>query len=189
MKKVFLSVAFTLAALSLPAQKVTLDPAHARLAFVVTHMTISQVDGNFGKFNVNLDFTHPDFSDAKFTLSADVNSINTGVEMRDNHLKGADFFDVEKYPALNFTTTSISKGQDGNYTLTGDLTLRGITKSVTLNVKYNGSVVNPMSKKTVYGFTVTGTIKRSDFGIGGNLPEAILSNDIQLISNLEFVAQ
>ncbi|MDR3272154.1 MAG: YceI family protein [Flavobacteriaceae bacterium] len=187
MKKFFLFVAF--ATLSLSAQKVTLDPAHARLAFMVTHMTISHVDGNFGKFNVNLDFTKPDFSDAKFTVSSDVTSLNTGIEMRDNHLKSADFFDAEKYPTLDFTTTSISKGRKGSYKLTGNLTLHGVAKPVTLNVKYNGSVVNPMSKKTVYGFTITGTIKRSDFGIGKDFPESIISDEVQLISNLEFIAQ
>ncbi len=189
MKNLVLTLALSLVSLSVFAQKLTLDPNHAKLQFEVTHMTISNIDGEFKKFNAQLDYTKPDFSDAKFTVTADVNSIDTGIEARDNHLKSEDFFDVEKYPDLKFVTTSFVKGKNNNYKLTGNLTLHGVTKPVTLNVKYNGSVINPMSKKKTYGFTVTGSFKKSDFGIGTKFPEAVVSDAVQITSNLEFIAE
>lgn len=182
-----LTLAF--ATLFVNGQKLTMDPYHAKLQFAVTHMTISSVDGEFKKFNVKLDHTKSDFSDAKFTVTAETNSIDTGIEARDNHLKSADFFDVEKYPSLTFVTTSTTKGKSNNYILKGNLTIHGITKPVTLNLKYNGTTVNPMSKKQTYGFTVTGTFKRSDFSVGTNFPEAVVSDQVNLLSNLEFVAE
>ncbi len=189
MKNLVLTLTLIFASVFTFAQKLTLDPNHAKLQFEVTHMTISNVDGEFKKFDVKLENTQSDFFDAKFTVTADINSIDTGIEKRDEHLKSPDFFDAKKYPSLKFVTTSFVKGNNNNYTLTGNLTLHGVTKPVTLNVKYNGNVVNPMSKKKTYGFTVTGSFKRSDFSLGSNFPEAVLSDAVQISSNLEFVAE
>jgi polyisoprenoid-binding protein YceI len=128
-----------------------------------------------------------DLSDAQITLTADVNSINTGNEARNNHLKSEAFFDATKYGTLTFTSTSFTKGDGKNYTLTGNLTLHGVTKPVTLNVVFNGTVTNPMNHKTSAGFKVTGIIKRTDFGIATGFPVTAVSDEVMLNANVEFV--
>src|SRR5699024_6585456 len=104
-----------------------------------------------------------DFSDAVFELTVDVASIDTEVERRDNHLKSADFFEVEKYPTMTFKSTSIKKAGKDRYKLKGDLTLHGVTKPVTMELWYRGTIVNPQSQAVIAGFQLTGTLKRSDF--------------------------
>ncbi|TWP23219.1 polyisoprenoid-binding protein [Apibacter muscae] len=188
MKNILITITLVLTTILIPAQKLTLDPNHAKLKFDVTHMTISTIDGEFKKFWVDLDFNNPDFSDAKFTVTSDINSIDTGIEARDKHLKSADFFDAEKYPKLKFVSTSIIKEKKDNYELKGNLTLHGITKPVSLKVKYNGSILNPMTNLKTYGFTISGRFKRSDFEIGNNFPENIVSDYVNIYSNLEFTA-
>jgi len=128
-----------------------------------------------------------DLTDAQITLTADVNSINTGNEQRNNHLKSDAFFDAAKYGTLTFTSTSFTKGDGKNYTLTGNLTLHGVTKPVTLNVTFNGTFTNPQNHKTSAGFKVTGIIKRTDFGIAPNFPATAVSDDVMLNANVEFV--
>ena len=184
MKKLLLTAVITLASVSAFAQNYTNDKYHSQLDFSVPHMTISNVAGQFKDFDVHLTFTKADFSDAKFHVIADVNSINTGIEARDNHLKSADFFNVSKNPKLEFKTKSITKVIGNKYALVGDLTLNGITKPQTLSLVYNGSVDNQGVK--TYGFTVSGKIKRSDFNIGTNFPEAVVGDVVTLTSNLEF---
>lgn len=183
-KKVILSAWLTLASVSAFAQHYTNDKAHSKLGFSVPHMTISDVEGEFKSFDVHLNFTKVDLSDAKFHVVADINSINTGIEARDNHLKSADFFNAAKNSKLEFTSKSISKVKGNQYKLLGDLTLNGITKPVTLHLVYNGSVDNQGVK--TYGFTVKGKIKRSDFSIGTGFPEAVVGDVVTLTSNLEF---
>ncbi|HEY0751801.1 MAG TPA: YceI family protein, partial [Chitinophagaceae bacterium] len=114
-------------------------------------------------------------------------SIDTRVEARNNHLKSADFFDVQQYPELKFKSTSIKKAGKDKYKLSGDLTLHGVTKPVTLDLNYKGQVVNPMSKKQTVGFQMTGTIKRSDFNIGGNFPAPMISDEVRIKADGEFV--
>ena len=116
-----------------------------------------------------------------------MSSINTGNDQRNTHLKSADFFDAAQFGTLTFKSTSFQKVSDKNYKLAGSLTLHGVTKPVTLDVVYNGTVVNPMSKKTVAGFKITGTIKRSDFGIATSFPVTALSDEVKLNANAEFV--
>jgi polyisoprenoid-binding protein YceI len=128
-----------------------------------------------------------DLTDAQIQLTADVSSINTGNDQRNTHLKSADFFDAAQFGTLTFKSTSFQKVSDKNYKLAGSLTLHGVTKPVTLDVVYNGTVVNPMSKKTVAGFKITGTIKRSDFGIATSFPVTALSDEVKLNANAEFV--
>jgi polyisoprenoid-binding protein YceI len=165
------------------------DHAHSKLAFSVTHMGISDVSGLFKTFDVTITTAKPDFSDAVFVLSADAASISTEVVQRDNHLKSADFFDVTNFPTLTFKSTSIKKVSDNKYQLTGDLTLHGVTKSVTLDLWYRGTITNPMSKAPTAGFQLTGTIKRSDFNIGSKFPSAMLSDDVTIKADGEFAAQ
>ncbi len=162
------------------------DPPHSQLGFTVTHMGISDVSGTFNDFDVAINSTKPDFSDASFELTAKAASIDTRVEARNNHLKSADFFDVEKYPELTFKSTGIRKVGTNKYKITGNLSLHGITKPVTMDMAYRGSVVNSMNKKTTAGFSVTGQIKRSDFQLGDKFPEAMISDVVRIKADGEF---
>ena len=165
------------------------DPMHSKLTFTVTHLGVSDVMGMFNKFNVTITTSKDDFSDAVFELTAETASVNTEVDMRDNHLKSADFFDVEKFPAMTFKSTSIKKSGKDKYTLTGDLTLHGITKPVSMNMWYRGTITNPMSKAPDAGFQLTGTIKRSDFSFGEKYPAPMISDDVQIKADGEFSHQ
>ena len=165
----------------------TNDDPHSQLGFTVTHFGISDVSGTFNDIDVTVKASKADFSDAQFELTAKTASIDTRVEARNNHLKSADFFDAAKYPTLTFKSNSIAKVADNKYKLTGDLSLHGITKPVTMDVLYKGTVENPMSKKQTAGFQITGTIKRSDFNIGGGFPEAVISDVVHIKADGEFV--
>jgi polyisoprenoid-binding protein YceI len=167
----------------------TVDKTHAKLAFSITHLMVSEVEGSFKSFDAKITSAKDDFSDAVIELTADVNTINTDNDQRDAHIKGADFFDVAKYPTLTFKSKTFKKVQDKNYKVTGDLTIHGVTKTVTLDAKFNGTAVHPYNKKTIAGFKVTGQIKRSDFGIGAGTPSAVLSDEVNLNSNIEFVKE
>lgn len=162
------------------------DPPHSKLGFSISHLTISMVDGHFNDFNVELTFSKNDFSDGKFVVTAKTASVDTRVEARNNHLKSADFFDVEKYPDMKFESTSMVKNIGNQYDLAGNLTLHGVTKPVMLTAYYNGSVTDDKNNVTTHGFTVTGTIDRSAFGVGSGFPAAVVGNDVQLNANLEF---
>lgn len=162
------------------------DPPHSQLGFTVTHLGIADVSGTFNDFDVKITSSKPDFSDAAFELTAKTASIDTRVEARNNHLKTADFFDVEKYPTLTFKSTGLKSLGNNRYKLTGDLTLHGMTRPVTMDLLYNGTVENPMSKKQTAGFQLTGVIKRSDFGIGEKFPAAMVSDEVRIKADGEF---
>ncbi|NCU04346.1 MAG: YceI family protein [Chitinophagaceae bacterium] len=176
----FLATAFTV------ANVWTNDKAHSQLAFTVKHLGVSEVSGTFNDFDVQVQSTKPDFSDAVFTLKAKTASIDTRVEMRDNHLKSPDFFDAAKYAEITFKSTGIKKAGKNKYKLTGNLTLKDVTKPVTLDLVYNGIVENPMSKKPTAGFQVTGTIKRSDFNLGSGFPAPMISDEVTIKADGEF---
>ena len=163
------------------------DDPHSQLGFTVTHLGISDISGTFNDFDVIVNSSKPDFSDAQFELIAKTASIDTRVEARNNHLKSADFFNAEKNPTLNFKSTSLKKKGKNKYKLTGDLTLNGITKPVTMDLLYKGSVENPMSKKQTAGFQLTGTIKRSDFNLGSKFPPPMISDEVKIKADGEFV--
>ncbi|MES2267526.1 MAG: YceI family protein [Bacteroidota bacterium] len=162
-----------------------LDKNHARVVFSATHFGISHVEGNFKTIDATLNAKRKDLTDALITFTADVNSINTDVEYRDNDLKSAGYFDAAKFPVLNFTSTSFKKLGEKRYKLTGDLTIHGITKTVVFNVIANGTAITAMKKPTA-GFTLTGRINRLNFGVGGPALTSGVSNSIELRSNLEF---
>ena len=128
------------------------DPPHSQLGFTVTHLGIADVSGTFNNFDVTVISSKKDFSDAVFELTAEVGSIDTRVEQRNNHLKSADFFEVEKYPTMKFKSTSIEKAGKDKYKLSGNLTIRDITKPVTMDLVYRGTIENPQSKATPAGF-------------------------------------
>ncbi|MCC9138479.1 YceI family protein [Pontibacter silvestris] len=163
------------------------DDAHSQLSFTVSHLGIADVTGTFNDFDATVTSSKPDFSDASFEMTAKTASINTRVEDRDKHLKSADFFNVEKYPTLTFKSTSVKKADKNNYKLKGNLTLNGVTKPVTMDLVYRGTVENPMSKKQTAGFQVTGTIKRSDFNLGNGFPAPMISDEVRIKADGEFV--
>ena len=186
MKKTVLAIAFLLSAVIAFPQTWSLDKGHAKLGFGVTHLLVSSVEGNFKAFDAKITSSKEDFSDAVIELSADINSIDTDNEQRDGHLKSPDFFDAAKYATLTFKSKSFKKVGDKKYKLVGDLTMHGVTKPVELEVVLNGTAVHPYTKKTIAGFKVTGTLKRSDFVLGSTTPAAVLSDEIAISTNAEF---
>ncbi|MHB8206829.1 YceI family protein [Mucilaginibacter sp.] len=186
MKKLILLVAAVLFQTAVFAQTWKVDKAHARLQFTVTHMSVSDVEGNFKDFDVTITTTKPDFSDAKFDLTASAASINTGNDMRDGDLKSDHFFNVAVNPTLTFNSTHIVKTTANHYKLSGNLTINGITKLVTFDLWYRGTIVNPMSKANDAGFQLTGTVTRTAFNLGSMYPNAILSDDIAIKADGEF---
>jgi polyisoprenoid-binding protein YceI len=164
----------------------SLDKAHAKLGFTVTHLMVSDVEGWFKTFDAKVTSSKDDFSDAVVEMTADVNSINTDNEMRDKHLKSADFFDVAKYPVITFKSKTFQKGIDKNYKVTGDLTMHGITKTVVLDAICKIGA-NPSSKQTIAGFKITGVVKRSDFGIGTSMAASTISDEVSITANAEFI--
>jgi len=165
----------------------TYDNAHAKVGFSVTHMLVSQVEGSFRKASATLTSTKADFTDAVVEMSAESGSIFTDNEMRDNDLKGSGYFDVAQFPSLTFKSTSFKKAKAPNtYTVKGNLTIHGVTKPVTL-VAVAKIGTNPMSKKTIAGFKITGKVNRLDFGIGSSTPSAIISNEVLINANAEFI--
>lgn len=165
------------------------DPAHSQVSFGITHLGISEVEGQFKEFDGTIVASEDDFSDAKYDIVIQVPSITTGVEMRDNHLKNADFFDAEKYPEMTFKSTSSKKVGEGKYEVTGDLTFHGVTKPVTLNVWHRGTVENPQNGDVISGFAISGNVKRSDFNLGPDFPEAVLSDNVVIDVDGEFKRQ
>jgi polyisoprenoid-binding protein YceI len=187
MKKGLLGLVMLFASVSAFPQTWSLDKAHAKLGFEVTHLMVSSVEGSFKTFDVKVTSSKDEFADAVIELTADANSIYTDNEKRDAHLRSADFFETEKYPTLTFKSTSFTKAAGKKYTLVGDLTLHGVTKQVTLEATLNGTTVHPYSKKTIAGFKVSGVIKRSDFGVGKGTPPAVVSDEVTLNANLELI--
>jgi polyisoprenoid-binding protein YceI len=164
----------------------TVDKAHAKMGFSISHMMVSDVDGSFKNFDASITSAKPDFSDAVFTVTAQTNSIFTDNDKRDEHLKGPDFFDAAKNPEVTFKSTSIKKAGNNQYKVYGNLTLHGVTKPVTLDLSFKGPTEHPMNKKQVAGFKVTGTIKRTDFNIASSTPSAMLGDEVTIIANGEF---
>lgn len=163
------------------------DGVHSRFGFSVTHLGIASFSGSFKDYKISITNNAADFSDAVVELTAETKSINTDNEMRDKHLLSPDFFDAEKYPQITFKSTTFKKTGAKTYKVTGDLTLHGVTKKVELDATLVGTAVHPQSKKDLVGFKVTGTIKRSDFGIAAGMPAAMLSDEVTLDGNFEFV--
>jgi polyisoprenoid-binding protein YceI len=163
------------------------DPAHSEFTFKVKHMMISTVTGQFGEFSVDAETAGDDFKDADIYVEVKVDSINTKNNDRDNHLKSDDFFNAEKYPLIRFR----SKKFDGTK-LTGDLTIRDVTKEVTLDTEFNGIAVDPYGQ-TKAGFELTGQINRKEYKLLWNaVTEAgnvVVSDIVKLGINIQLVKQ
>lgn len=192
MKKLSLITAVAVATLltSFKANEATtwaLDNTHAKLGFTTTHLMVSDVEGSFKVFKATITAPKSDFTDAVVEMSAEATSVNTDNQQRDDHVKGADFLNVEKYPTIDFKSNYIKPSKvAGVYIVKGNLTLHGVTKPVELSaIAKTGT--NPMNQKAIAGFKITGQIKRSDFGIGASVPAMVISDEINLIANVEFV--
>lgn len=172
--------------------KWAIDPMHSEVQFKVKHLVISTVTGSFQNFEGSVETEGDDFEGAKINFSLDVSSINTNQAQRDGHLKSADFFDAEQYPHIKFESTSITKVDDDEYKLTGNLTIKGVTKPVTLKVEHGG-IATDFYGNTKAGFEVEGKINRKEFGLTWDgVTEAgsvVVGEDIKLSANIQLAKQ
>ena len=169
-----------------------LDPMHSELQFKIKHLMISNVSGALKNFHAEVETEEEDFSTAKISLIAEMDSISTNNEQRDAHLRNADFFEVERYPELKFKSVKIENSDIDIFALYGELTIKGVTKPVKLNVEFNGTTKDPWGGERA-GFVVTGKINRGDWGVNFNgVLEAgglLLGEEVKINSELEFVKQ
>ena len=191
MKKLTAILALTLLPFLLIAQDTWVqDPYHSNLGFVVTHLGIADVPGHFNEYNVSITASEEDFSDAQVELTAKTATIYTRVQDRDDHLRSADFFNVEEYPEMTFSSNSIRPIGDGVFELTGDLTLLNVTREVTVTMTHRGTVENPMADGAkVAGIQITGVIDRSHFNLGEGFPPPMISNEVRIVADGEFMIQ
>ncbi|MEK3889558.1 YceI family protein [Bacillus sp. FSL K6-3431] len=160
------------------------DTAHSNVDFSIRHMMVSRVRGSFNEFSAKVEADPTDLTSANISFKIDVASIDTRNEDRDNHLRSADFFEVEKYPELTFTSTKIEKQSKDTYALTGDVSLHGVTKPETFTVTFEGLAKDPMSGAEKAGFTVEGKLKRSEYGLNWNAAletgGVLVSDDVKI---------
>ncbi|MEH7382153.1 YceI family protein [Bacillus sp. JJ1533] len=147
--------------------KWAVDTSHSSIDFSVKHMMIAKVKGSFENFEAIIEADPADLTTANIEFKIDLTSINTKNEDRDNHLRSADFFDVENHPSMTFKSTSIVKTDDGEYDVTGDLTIRGTTRTETFQVVFEGAGKDPWGNEKV-GFSANGQLNRSDYGLVWN---------------------
>jgi len=174
------------------ATKWSIDPMHSEVQFKVKHLVISTVTGSFQNFEGTVETEGDDFSDANIKFSLDVNSIDTNQEQRDGHLKGADFFNAEQFPHITFESTSVIKEDEDNYKLTGNLTIKGVTKPVTLKVEHGG-IATDFYGNTKAGFDIEGKINRKEFGLTWDgVTEAgsiVVGEDVKLHASIQLAKQ
>jgi polyisoprenoid-binding protein YceI len=166
--------------------KWTLDPAHSEVQFKIKHLMISTVTGSLKKINVKVETNDTDFTNANINFVADVNSIDTNNEQRNEHLKTADFFDTTKYPEIMFESSKMEKIDNENFKLYGNFIIKGISKPVVLHVEFGG-IAEDRFGNTKAGFSINGKINRHDFNVGPINPG--LGDEIRLQSNLQVVKQ
>ncbi|HEX7846014.1 MAG TPA: YceI family protein [Chitinophagaceae bacterium] len=172
--------------------KWVLDPTHSELSFKIKHLMIASVSGSFKNFQVEMETEDDGFGSAQIRVTADMNSINTNNEQRDAHLRNADFFETEKYPELKFVSSRIDLAANDEFELYGDLTMKGVTKPVRLNVEYSRVARDPWGSERT-GFVVTGKINRSEWGVTFNsLLEAggfALGEEVKLTGEIQMIKQ
>ena len=167
-----------------------LDPSHSEVQFKIKHLMITTVTGHFGTYDVEVETENDDFTKfSKLEFTADIDSISTNNEQRDAHLKSADFFASEEFKHIRFKGTKLAKSGN-DYKLEGDLTIRGITRPVTLDVDFGGIVKDPYGQ-TKAGFTLEGKIKRKDFKVEWDAVteagQVVLSNEVRIVSEIQLV--
>jgi len=172
--------------------KWTLDPTHSELVFKVRHMMITNVKGEFRKFDASIVSDGADFTKSSIDVTIDAASSFTNEDKRDGHLKSADFFDVENYPTLSFQGKSFKKEDDDEYKLTGILTIKGVSKEVELDVEFGGINKDPWGNEKA-GFSVEGKINRKDFGLNWNAAletgGVLVSEEVKISAEVQFVKQ
>ncbi|SFM18521.1 YceI family protein [Salibacterium qingdaonense] len=171
----------------------SIDPVHSEIGFSVKHMMISKAKGTFDTFEGTLKADVDDLENAEIEASIDTASINTNDENRDGHLKSGDFFDVENYPTITFVGKDIQKKKDDRFDVTGDLTMLGTTKEVTLDVTFEGQSKDPISGNMVAGFSGETTINRKEFGLTWNAAVetggVLVGEDVKINLELELHKQ
>lgn len=174
------------------ATKWAIDPAHSEISFKVKHLVVTTLTGKFNTFEGTVESANEDFADAKISFSADTASIDTGNADRDGHLKSDDFFNAEAYPKLTFKSTSFTKTGDNEYKLSGDFTIRDVTKPIELDVEFAGTTVDPWGQ-TKAGFEINGKIKRKEYGLKWDAiteaGSALVSDEVKLHLNVQLVKQ
>jgi len=172
--------------------KWAIDPTHSEVQFKVKHLVISTVTGFFKSFEGTLENEGDSFENAAITFALNIDSIDTNQSQRDGHLKSAEFFDAEKYPQITFKSTSFTSTGDDEYALKGDLTIKDVTKPVTLSAEFGGTA-DDFYGNTKAGFEVTGKINRKEFGLTWDgVTEAgaiVVGEDIKLLINIQFAKQ
>jgi polyisoprenoid-binding protein YceI len=190
MKKILVVILLSSLSLNVNAQNIVwnIDPTHTNVRFSVTHLMVSEVDGNFKTYSGKVESPSTDFNNGTVEFSIDVNSINTESEDRDKHLMGDEFFNAAKYPKIFFKSTSFKKVAGNKYELIGDLTIRNITKKVTFDVKNNGLMKDPWGNMKA-GFKATSQINRKDYDLKWSMiTEAggmVVSDEVQITVNIE----
>ena len=169
----------------------TLDKVHSSLDFQIKHMMVSKAKGEFTNFDVDFNGDLDNLTSASIKVTIPVTSIDTGNEDRDGHLRSGDFFEAEKYPNLVFESKSITKKSDDEYEVTGDFTIKGVTKEEIFVVEYNGKSKSPLDGSTVAGFDVSGKVNREAYGMTYNAAMEtggfLLGKDVKFEGNFEFV--
>jgi polyisoprenoid-binding protein YceI len=165
-----------------------IDPAHSQIEFVVRHLSLSNIHGRFGNLKGNIVMNDNDITKSTVQVTIDVTSLDTGVAQRDSDVKSANFFDTAQYPSATFASTSVAKKGMG-LTVTGNLTLHGVTRPVELDVEGPSGPVPGMDKKPHSGYSATTTINRKDFGVGPNAPATMVGDEIKLTIDLDVAKQ
>jgi polyisoprenoid-binding protein YceI len=172
--------------------KWVIDPTHSEIGFKIKHLMITNVSGKFESFEAEIQTEDDDFATAQIEAKIKTASINTNNLQRDEHLRNSDFFEVEKNAEILFTSTKVEKIASDNFVLHGNLTLKGITKPVKLNVEYSGTTKDPLGNQKA-GFVITGKINRSDFGLNFNAAletgGVVLSEEVKINSEVQLVKQ
>ncbi|RCK72613.1 MAG: Protein yceI precursor [Ignavibacteriae bacterium] len=169
-----------------------IDPVHSNVEFTVSHLVISDVTGRFKEFEGTLTHTKPDFTDAKIEAVINVKSVDTDNEKRDQHLLTPDFFNVEKFPTIKFSSKSVSKTGENAYKIMGDLTINGVTKPVTLEAKYRGQTTDPWGN-VKSAFKATTSIDRFDYDVKWNAPLGsgglVVGKTVDITLNIQLIKQ
>ena len=164
-----------------------IDVAHSEIGFKVRHLMVSTVRGQFTKFEGSVMAPDNDLTKAEINFSAEASSVNTHNEMRDNHLKSPDFFDVAKFPTMTFKSTKITKTDASDFVVTGELGMHGVTKEITFDAVFNG--ITNTDKGRIMGFEISGSLNRKDFGLTWNAPiekgGVVVSEEVRLDINAE----
>jgi polyisoprenoid-binding protein YceI len=172
--------------------KWVLDPTHSEIGFKIKHLMITNVSGNFNKFEVKAETNSDDFANAKVSVDIEVDSINTNNSQRDAHLRNADFFEADKYPLIRFRSTDVKRLDEETYTLTGNLTIKETTKPVKLALEFGGVTKDPYGNYKA-GFSISGKINRHDFGVSYNAVletgGVALGEEIKINGEIQLVKQ